>query len=76
MKKTLLVIGVTLLAAAVICFILSLWFRHMHGSVLDGSAGLYERLYRRFQMFLYWGIGLSVSGAALLLIRFIMNKSK
>ncbi|MBQ4425592.1 MAG: hypothetical protein II882_07660 [Lachnospiraceae bacterium] len=74
MKKVLFILGLSLLAAALISFGISLWFHHMGGSVLDGTASLYARLFRRQQFFLWLGIGLSVSGAALFGISLLMQK--
>ncbi len=68
MKKTLLIAGAVLLAAGVICFGLSLLFRWAHGAMLDGSPEHYARLARQCRVFLYLGAGLSVPGAALLVL--------
>ncbi len=68
MKKTLLIIGIILLIAAVISFGICGFFRWAAGSVLDGTASLYARLFRRYRIFLSLGIGLSVPGAALVVI--------
>ena len=73
MKKTFLIIGIVLLIAALLCFGISIWFHHLGGSVMDGSAALYARLFRRQQLFLHLGIGMSVPGAALLAISLIMK---
>ena len=73
MKKTFLIIGIVLLIAALLCFGISIWFHQMGGSVMDGSAALYARLFRRQQFFLRLSIGLSVPGAALLVISLIMK---
>ena len=73
MKKTVMTIGIVLVAGAVICLGLS-WFNHwMAGSVMDGSASFYEKLFRRQNIFLYSGIGLLVVGAILLIISYIRN---
>ena len=74
MKKTFFIIGIVLLIAALLCFGMSIWFHHMGGSVMDGSAALYARLYRRQQFFLRLGIGLSIPGTVLLVIGLIMKK--
>ena len=73
MKKTLLIIGVILLIAAVICFGVSMFFRWAAYSVLDGTAELYARLFRRYHLFLLLGAGSLLSGAVLLVISRILK---
>ena len=73
MKKTFLIAGIVLLIAALLCFGISIWFHHLGGSVMDGSAALYARLFRRQELFLRLGIGLSIPGAVLLVIGLIMK---
>ena len=71
MEKKLLICGIVLLVLAALCFGLSYWFRFMHRSVLDGSSDLYSRLYRRQLVCLFLGIGFAISGALMILVRFI-----
>ncbi|MBR5048543.1 MAG: hypothetical protein IKX74_02685 [Erysipelotrichaceae bacterium] len=63
MKKTLMIIGIILLVTAALCLLAALFFHHMHGSVMDGSAALYARLQNRFLLFLRIGIALGAAGA-------------
>ena len=73
MKKTLPIIGVILLIAAVLCFAVSLWFRFMSASVMDGTAALHARLARLIRSFFFTGAGLALSGAALLAVRILLK---
>ena len=63
MKKTLMITGIILLATAALCLLAALFFHHMHGSVMDGSAALYARLQNRFLLFLRLGIATGALGA-------------
>lgn len=69
MDKKLLICGIILLILAVVCFGASALFHFMHRSVMDGSAGLYSRLYRRYLVCLFLGIGFAVSGIVMILVR-------
>ncbi len=69
MDKKLLICGIILLILAVVCFGVSALFHFMHRSVMDGSAGLYSRLYRRYLVCLFLGIGFAVSGIVMILVR-------
>ncbi len=71
MEKKIMVCGIVLLVLAALCFGLSFFFHFAHRSVLDGSNDLYARLYRRYLVFLFLGIGFALSGAVMILIRFI-----
>ena len=71
MDKKLMICGIVLLILAALCFGLSFWFRFMHRTVLDGSSDLYSRLYRRQLVCLFLGIGFAISGALMILVRFI-----
>ena len=73
MKKTLLILGILLIAAAVISFCVSILMRWAAGSALDISPEHYARLIGQFRLFLFLGIGLSVSGAVMLVIRMILK---
>ncbi len=68
MKKALLIIGIILLAAGLISIGLGLWFHHFGGSIMDGSASVYARAYRLQRTFSGVGIGVSLVGAALIVI--------
>ena len=71
MDKKLLIFGIVLLVLAALCFGLSFFFHYVHQSVLDGSNELYARLYRRYLVFLFVGIGFAVSGVIVILIRLL-----
>lgn len=71
MDKKLLICGIVLLVLAALCFGLSFFFHYAHRSVLDGSGDLYARLYRRYLVLLFLGIGFALSGVALILIRLL-----
>ena len=76
MKKTLLIIGIVLLTAGGLCFGAGGFFHWMYGSVMDGSASLYRRLYRLRSVFLLIGTGLSVSGAVALAARYFIKTER
>ena len=69
MKKALLIIGITVLVAGILFLGASVFFNHMAHSIMDGTASLYQRLYRRRDLCMYAGIGLSLAGAAVLILR-------
>lgn len=69
MKKTLLIIGITSLVTGILCLAASLFFNHMAHSIMDGSSSLYVRLYQRRDICMYAGVGLSLAGIAVLIIR-------
>ncbi len=75
MKKTLLIIGIILLAAAVICFGISFFFHWMATSVMDGSAELYARLFRRSHIFLLLGAVLSIPGIVMLVVSIVTKNN-
>ncbi|MBQ6479293.1 MAG: hypothetical protein IJI44_08025 [Erysipelotrichaceae bacterium] len=76
MKKNLLVIGIILLIAAALCLGAGAFFHWAVMSVMDGSAGLYRRLFRLRNIFLLTGTGLSVSGLVCLVIRFFLKTDR
>lgn len=71
MKKVLFTAGIILIAAALVCFGLSLFFDHLGGSVMDASNDFYHNAYMRYLMFRNCGTGLAAAGAVCLVIRFL-----
>ena len=69
MKKALLIIGIIVLVAGILFLGTSWFYHHMAHNIMDGSADLYHRMFRRRDICMYIGIGLSLAGAALLIIR-------
>ncbi len=74
MEKKLLTCGIVLLILAAVCLGASALFHYMHHSVLDGSAKLYARLWRRYLVSLFLGIGFAVTGVLLILARLFIKK--
>lgn len=62
MKKALLVIGIILIVAAVICFGVSLFFNFVGGSVMDASNDFIHRAFERSILYRNCGIGLAALG--------------
>ena len=69
MKKLMLIIGIILLAAAVLSLLLAAlnWFGYSR--TLDGSAELYAGMHRRMIAFFIVGIVLAAVGIVCLVIR-------
>lgn len=67
--KIFLILSIVLLVLAVLCLAAGIWFRMMYGSVMDGSASLYARLNRLYQIFLWLGAGLFLAGGILFAMR-------
>ncbi len=76
MKKAVLIAGIVLLAAALVCFLISLFYNRMGGSVLDGSGDFYARMGRLRDGFGTAALWLCVAGAAALIVRLIMHFKK
>ena len=71
MKKAILIIGIVLIAAALVFFCLSLFFHHLGGAVMDASNDFYHKAYQRYMICRTCGIILAVSGAVCLVLRFL-----
>ena len=69
MKKALLIAGIVLIAACVLCLGLAAWNLFAYHHVLDGSAELYGRLHRLATIFFWAGAALALTGAACLIVR-------
>ena len=67
--KIFLILSVVLLVLAILCLAVGIWFRMMYGSVMDGTASLYARLNRLYQIFLWLGAGLFLAGGILFAMR-------
>ncbi len=74
MKKVLLLIGVFLIVAGVICFCKSAASRNLFLTVMDGDSALFEKLRNSYTFYFRCGIALVVPGLILLLIRFKILK--
>ena len=70
MKKMLLIAGIILIIAGVLSLLYAALNLFGYYHVLDGSADLYSRMYRRMITFGISGIVLAVLGTACLIIRF------
>ena len=69
MKKMLLIAGIILIIAGVLSLLYAALNLFGYYHVLDGSAGLYSRMYRRMITFGLSGIVLAVLGIVSLFIR-------
>ena len=69
MKKSLLLIGILLIIAAVICLALGALNLFGYYNVMDGSNDLYQTMHQRMTIFFTVGIILGVIGAVSLVIR-------
>ena len=75
MKKTILVLAITLIVAAILSFVLCIWYDHLGGSVMDAAGDFYSNAYRKYLLFRNWGIGLIIPGGILLIIyMFVLKK--
>lgn len=69
MKKTLLIIGIVLIAAGVLSLLFSALVSYVRANLLDGSPEHYAALKRRVAVFLTVGIVLTVAGVACAVIQ-------
>ena len=74
MKKAILIIGIVLIAAALTCFGLSLFFDWLGGSVMDGPNEFYHNAYVRYTLCRNLAMGLGIPGALLLAVRFLLMR--
>lgn len=69
MKKLLLIIGIILIAAGILCLLFALLSRLGYYHMLDGSNELYQRLHRRMVVFTVTGAVLAAAGTACIVVR-------
>lgn len=69
MRKALLIIGIVCVVLGVLAFILAAFFLWMHGSVVDGSNTLYQRLMTQRNISLIAGFILAIIGAVCFVAR-------
>lgn len=74
MKKAVFIIGIILIASAIICFGVSVWYDRLGGSVMDGSGSFYAETYRRYLIFRRIAIGFLCGGVAAFLVWLITGK--
>ena len=72
MKKILFSAGIILIIAALVCFLVSLFFDHLGGSVMDASNEFYHNTYLRYLLFRNCGTGLAAAGVICLVIRILL----
>ncbi|MCR4614717.1 MAG: hypothetical protein K5756_01010 [Clostridiales bacterium] len=70
MKKVLFISGILLLAAGIICLLISVFYYYSYHHVLDGSAELYHRLHNRAVKCLISGIVTEICGIITLAVRY------
>ena len=69
MKKLLLIIGIILIAAGILCLLFALLSRFGYYHMLDGSNELYQRLHRRMVVFTVTGAVLAAAGTVCIVVR-------
>ena len=72
-KRILLIIGVILFFGAVVAFGISRWYYWRGGSVMDGPADFYARMYRMYNLYLRIAIGLFVGCVVSIAAHFLLK---
>ena len=72
LKKLLLIAGIIIIVACVICLAMAALNYFVYHRVLDGSPELYDRLHRRMIAFMVSGLILAIPGAASFIIRSVL----
>ncbi len=70
MKKTFLILGIVLIAAAVILLALSGLYYYIHHFTMDASGDFYHRAYRNYTRFFIGG----AASAAGSIVMFVLRK--
>ena len=70
MKKILLIAGIVIIIACVLCLLYAALNMYGYKHVVDGSAGLYNRLHRRMIIYFVIGTILAVIGTACIIFHF------
>ena len=68
MKKNILICGIILIIAALICFAFSYFNYWLGGAVKDASNDFYHKVSIRSSLFLKLGIGITILGIAAFII--------
>ena len=72
-KRILLILGVILCFGAAVAFGISRWYYWRGGSVMDGPADFYARMFRMYDLYLRIAIGLLVAGAVSIALDFLLK---
>ena len=72
-KRILLIIGVILFFGAAVAFGISRWYYWRGGSVMDGPADFYARMYRMYNHYLRIAIGLFVGCVVSIALHFLLK---
>ena len=72
-KRILLILGVILFFGAAVAFGISRWYYWRGGSVMDGQADFYARMFRMYDLCLRIAIGLLVASAASIALDFLLK---
>ena len=72
-KRILLIIGVILFFGAAVAFGISRWYYWRGGSVMDGPADFYARMYRMYNLYLRIAIGLFVGCVVSIALHFLLE---
>ena len=72
-KRILLIISVILFFGASISFGISRWHYWRGGSVMDGPADFYTRMYRMYNLYLRIAIGLFVGCVVSIALHFLLK---
>jgi multisubunit Na+/H+ antiporter MnhB subunit len=68
MKKNILICGIILIVAALLCFAFSYFNYWLGGAVKDASNDFYHKVSIRSSLFLKLGIGITILGIAAFII--------
>ena len=72
-KRILLIIGVILFFGAAVAFGISRWYYWRGGSVMDGPADFYARMYKMYNLYLRIAIGLFVGSVVSIALDFLLR---
>ena len=72
-KRILLIIGVILFFGAAVAFGISRWYYWRGGSLMDGPADFYARMFRMYDLFLQIAIGLFVGSVVSIALDFLLR---
>ena len=72
-KRILLILGVILFFGAAVAFGISRWYYWRGGSLMDGPADFYARMYRMYNLYLQIAIGLFVGSVVSIALDFLLR---
>ena len=72
-KRILLIVGAILFIGAAVAFGISRWYYWRGGSLMDGPADFYARMYRMYNLYLQIAIGLFVGCVVSIALHFLLK---